>query len=174
MRSIAAKLFVGMALTAIGMFGADSTLGTWKFNAAKSKTAAGFQIKQQTDVRVATPDGSVKVTRTGQMADGTAVNFSFTYKYDGKKYPVTGGPFDTLSVKRNGCEHRDLGSIQIRRQVPCQGHHGHLRRRQDDDADCIRHRCRGQALGDDTGLRQAIASLRGVISGPGYPAAFPR
>jgi len=100
MRSITAKLFVGMAFAAIGMFGADSTLGTWKFNAAKSKTAAGFQIKQQTDVRVATPDGGVKVTRTGQMADGTAVSFGFTYKYDGQKYPVTGGPFDTLSVKR--------------------------------------------------------------------------
>ena len=100
MRSITARLFVGTAFAAIGMFGADSTLGTWKFNAAKSKTAAGFQIKQQTDVREATPDGSVKVTRTGQMVDGTAVNFSFTYKYDGKKYPVTGGPFDTLSVKR--------------------------------------------------------------------------
>ena len=34
------------------------------------------------------------------MTDDTPVNYSFTYKYDGKEYPVTGGPFDTISVKR--------------------------------------------------------------------------
>ena len=90
MRSIVAKLFIGMAITAIGMFGADSSLGTWKYNAAKSKTTSTNPIKSQTDVREATPDGGVKVTRTGQLADGTPVNYSFTYKYDGKEYPVTG------------------------------------------------------------------------------------
>ena len=100
MRSIVAKLAIGVAITAIGMFGADSSAGTWKFNAAKSKTTSSNPIKSQTDVREATPDGGMKVTRTGEMVDGTAVNFSFTITYDGKEYPVTGGPFDTLSVKR--------------------------------------------------------------------------
>jgi len=65
---MAAKLVIGVGITAIGMFGADSMLGTWKYNAAKSKT--------------------------------TAVNYSFTFKYDGKEYPVTGAPFDTVSSKR--------------------------------------------------------------------------
>ena len=32
--------------------------------------------------------------------DGTPVNFSYTYTYDGKEYPVTEGPFDTIFVKR--------------------------------------------------------------------------
>ena len=100
MRSIVAKLAIGVAITAIGMFGADSMAGTWKYNAAKSKTTSSNPIKSQTDVREATPDGGMKVTRTGEMMDGTAVNFSFTITYDGKEYPVTGGPFDTLSVKR--------------------------------------------------------------------------
>ena len=100
MRSVVAKLAIGAAITAIGMFGADSSVGAWKFNAAKSKTTAANPIKSQTDVREATPDGGAKVTRTGQMADGTAVSFSYTYKYDGKEYPVTGGPFDSISVKR--------------------------------------------------------------------------
>ena len=100
MRSIAAKLFIGMVIAAIGMFGADSTLGTWKFNAAKSKSTSTNPIKSQTDVREATPDGGVKVTRTGQLRDGTPSNYSYTYKYDGKACPVTGGPFDTISVKR--------------------------------------------------------------------------
>jgi glucose/arabinose dehydrogenase len=102
MRSIVAKLFIGMAITAIGMFGADSLLGTWKYNAAKSKTTSTSTnpIKGLTTVLEATPDGGVKMTRTGQLADGTPVSYSFTFKYDGKEYPVTGAPFDTISAKR--------------------------------------------------------------------------
>jgi hypothetical protein len=100
MRSIVAKLFIGVAITAIGMFGADSMLGTWKYNAAKSKTTITNPIKSLTSVLEATPDGGVRMTRTGQLADGTPVNYSFTFKYDGKEYPVTGAPFDTVSLKR--------------------------------------------------------------------------
>lgn len=100
MRRIVAKLVIGLAITAIGVFGADSTLGTWKYNAAKSKSTSTNPITSQTDVREATADGGVKVTRTGQFADGTSGNSSYTYNYDGKEYPVTGGPFDTLSVER--------------------------------------------------------------------------
>jgi hypothetical protein len=100
MRSIAVKLFIVMAITAIAAFGADSSVGTWKYNAAKSKTTSTNPTKSQTDVREATPDGGVKITRTGQLADGTPTNYSFSYKYDGKEYPVTGAPFDTISVKR--------------------------------------------------------------------------
>jgi hypothetical protein len=100
MRNIAAKLVIGVAITAIGMFGADSTVGTWKYNAAKSKTTNTNPIKSQTDVREATPDGGAKDTRTGQLMDGTPSNYTYTYKYDGKESPVTGAPFDTISVKR--------------------------------------------------------------------------
>jgi len=100
MRNIATKLVIGMAITAIGMFGADSSLGTWKYNAAKSKTTSTNPTKSQTDVREATPDGGVKITRTGQLTDGTPVDSNFSYKYDGKEYSATGGPFDTISVKR--------------------------------------------------------------------------
>ncbi len=100
MRSFVAKLFVGVAITAVGAFGADSSLGTWKYNAAKSKTTSSNPIKSQTDVRAATPDGGVKVTRTGQLMDGTPINLSYTCKYDGKECPVTGGAFDTISIKR--------------------------------------------------------------------------
>ena len=100
MRSNVAKLFIGMAITAIGMYAADSSLGTWKYNAAKSKTTSSNPIKSQTDVREATADGAEKVTRTGQLTDGTSLNSSYTFKYDGKEYPATGGQFDTISVKR--------------------------------------------------------------------------
>ena len=102
MRSIAARLVIVVAITAIGVFGADSMLGTWKFNAAKSKTTSTSTnpIKSLTTVLEATPDGGVKMTRTGQLADGTPVSFNVTFKYDGKEYPVTGGQFDTVSAKR--------------------------------------------------------------------------
>ena len=101
MRNTVAKLFIGMAIAAIGMFGADSSLGTWKYNAAKSKSTGASTIKSQTIVREATPDGGVKQTTTGQSMDGSSIDSSYTYKYDGKEYPVTGSPlFDTISVKR--------------------------------------------------------------------------
>lgn len=100
MRSIAAKLVIGLAITAIGLFGADSSLGTWKFNAAKSKSTATNPLKSRTDIYEATPDGGVKVTSTQQRKDGTSNSYSYTFKYDGKEYPVTGGQFDTISAKR--------------------------------------------------------------------------
>jgi hypothetical protein len=100
MKRIVAKLVVGLAITAIGMFGADSSLGTWKMNVAKSKSISTNPVKSRTDVYEATPDGGVKVTRTEVRADGTASNYSYTFKYDGKEYPVKGASYDTVSVKR--------------------------------------------------------------------------
>ena len=100
MRRTLAKLVIGVAITAIGMFGADSSLGTWKYNPAKSKITGNYPVKSRTEVWESTPDGGVKVTRTQQDADGATINFTYTFKYDGKEYPVTGGPFDTISAKR--------------------------------------------------------------------------
>lgn len=101
MRKLIAKLVIGVAITAIGMFGADNSLGTWNYNPAKSKVITGnYPVKSRTEVWDATPDGGVKVTRTQQDADGTTIDFTYTFKYDGKEYPVTGGPFDTISVRR--------------------------------------------------------------------------
>ena len=100
MRKIVAKLVIGIAIASVGMFGADVRLGNWKFNAAKSKSTSSNPIKVQTDAVEASPDGKVTTNRTGQMADGTAFKYSFSYKYDGKDYPVKGAPFDMISVKR--------------------------------------------------------------------------
>jgi hypothetical protein len=103
MKKIVTNLLVVLAvlaITAVVGLGADSSVGTWEQNAAKSKFTGSYAVKSQTDVREATPDGGVKVTRTGQLADGTDVKGSFVYKYDGKKYPATGLLFNVLSVKR--------------------------------------------------------------------------
>jgi hypothetical protein len=97
MLRIAAKLTIGVAITVMGMFGADTAVGTWKLNPAKS---TGSTLKSRTDVREATPDGGIKVTRTEQSASGGSSESTYTYKYDGKEYPATGGEFDTVAVKR--------------------------------------------------------------------------
>jgi hypothetical protein len=97
MRGIVAKLIVGAAITVTGIFGADSELGTWKFNPAKSTPS---NLKSRTEVIEATPDGWMKVTRTELRADGINRTFNFTFKYDGKEYPVTGGTFDTIAQRR--------------------------------------------------------------------------
>ena len=102
MRNITAKLLIGVAITAIGMYGADNSLGTWKRNIEKSKSSppTSNPIKSATMVREASGDG-VKVTNTGTRADGTAATWSYTAKYDGKEYPVTGNaPFDTIVLKQ--------------------------------------------------------------------------
>ena len=81
------------------MSGADNTLGTWKRNIDKSKSTGGRALKSLTTVREAA-EGGVKATSTGEYTDGTPINSSYTAKYDGKEYPVTGAPWDTISVKQ--------------------------------------------------------------------------
>jgi len=101
MRNIAAKLAIGVAITAVGMLGADNSIGTWKANVAKSKSTPPVTnpVKSLTLVREAS-DGGVKVTATGERQDGPAINGGGFVKYDGKEYPVTGAPWDTVSMKQ--------------------------------------------------------------------------
>jgi hypothetical protein len=84
----------------LGMFAADTAVGTWKFDPDKSKSTSSNKLISRTDVREATPDGGVKVTRTEQTATGGPSNATYTYKYDGKEYPASGGQFDAIAVKR--------------------------------------------------------------------------
>lgn len=71
-------------------FGADNTLGPWKYDAAKSKQAVGVSpIKDLTVTREAA-DGGVKITAKGERADGSKIDTVTTAKYDGKEVAVTG------------------------------------------------------------------------------------
>jgi len=99
MRNILVKLFTVLVLviTAIGAFGADESLGTWKLNIGKSKFNPTAPVKSLTTTREAA-EGGVKLTTTGEQADGTKINSSYTVKYDGNDYPVTGAPWDTISI----------------------------------------------------------------------------
>ena len=89
------------AITA-GAFCADNTLGTWKLNPEKSKTANGqSRITSLTVIREASP-GGVKVTGKGEREDHSKVDITYTAKYDGKAVSLSGSglPYDTIAVKQ--------------------------------------------------------------------------
>jgi hypothetical protein len=102
MRTILAKALIALAITTIAALGADNSIGTWKLNVEKSKyTPAPMPVKSLTSTREAS-DGGVKVTTTGERADGTPINASYTAKYDGTESQVTGSgpPYDTIAIKQ--------------------------------------------------------------------------
>jgi len=101
MKRVLGITFAVLAMAAIA-FGADNTLGTWKYNAAKSKpNPAVSPIKNLTLTREAA-DGGVKNSAKGERADGSKFDASYTAKYDGKEVTVTGTnlTYDTIAIKQ--------------------------------------------------------------------------
>ena len=101
MRTLLTRALVALALTTVAALAADNTIGTWKLDVAKSKyTPAPMPIKSLTVTREAS-DGGVKHTTKGERADGTAINASYTAKYDGKDVQVSGNSqYDTIAIKQ--------------------------------------------------------------------------
>jgi hypothetical protein len=90
MRSLLSKALIALAVTSVAAIAADNTLGTWKLNIEKSKyTPPPMPVKSLTVIREAS-DGGVKVTTSGEQADGTPINASYTAKYDGSEAQVSG------------------------------------------------------------------------------------
>jgi hypothetical protein len=86
---------VGVALC----FAYDLEMGTWKLNEAKSKV--GARAPKLTTVVFEAAGESVKVTVDGTDGDGKPMHNTWTGKYDGKDYPVTGSSTeDTRSYKK--------------------------------------------------------------------------
>jgi hypothetical protein len=78
----------------------DPVLGTWKLNVEKSKFVPGPGWQSQIRVYQITPAG-VLVTWTGLDAKGEKMQVRYTYKYDGRDYPMAGsGSYDTLNAVR--------------------------------------------------------------------------
>lgn len=100
MRSILSMTLLALAVTASLGFSADNSMGTWKLDVAKSKyTPAPMPVKALVVIREAA-DGGVKVSTTGEQADGTAINSSYTAKLDGSEVPVSGNaPYDMIAIK---------------------------------------------------------------------------
>jgi hypothetical protein len=65
-------------------------MGTWKLNEAKSKIPAAYQ--KNTTVTYAMDGDNVKVTTDGVDGTGKPMQTSWTGKFDGKDYPLTGDP----------------------------------------------------------------------------------
>jgi hypothetical protein len=85
----------------------DSITGPGKPTFGPRKLFKTEEIHQFTDIfssrrapREAS-DGGVKQTTTGEQANGTAINASYTAKYDGKEVQVTGNaPYDSIAIKQ--------------------------------------------------------------------------
>jgi hypothetical protein len=81
---------------------ADNTLGTWKYNTAKSKQATGVSsITSLTVTREAT-NGTVKISAKGERKDGSKIDTVTTTKYDGAACSVTGTglTWDSTTIKK--------------------------------------------------------------------------
>jgi hypothetical protein len=97
MRNILSKVFVGVAITTIAAFGADNSIGTWKLNEGRSKYKPRPPVTQSHSFVREAGDKGVTVRDTD---NGNPTNSSYTAKYDGKKYPVTNAPWDTVAMKQ--------------------------------------------------------------------------
>jgi hypothetical protein len=101
--SIFAVAVVCLALAGSMFADSKAFVGTWKLNLDKSKYPAGMAPKSLT--RTVSADGdSVTYKFDGVAADGSAVNFGFTVKYDGKDVEITGSgtPYgaDHIAIKQ--------------------------------------------------------------------------
>jgi hypothetical protein len=82
------------------LLAANTSVGTWKYNAAKSKFNPGPGYKSRT-VKIEPHGEGIKVSVDGVSGDGRKHSYSYTAQYDGKDYPVTGNPAaDTIAYKR--------------------------------------------------------------------------
>src|SRR5215831_953033 len=94
---------VALVATATMILAADNSLGTWKYNTAKSKRkgVSSAPISNLTVTREAS-DGGVKITAKGERSDGSKIDTVTNAKYDGKPVTVTGSvlTWDTVSIKQ--------------------------------------------------------------------------
>jgi hypothetical protein len=98
--AVATKFLVLALVLAGAAWAADSNVGTWKLNTAKSTYSPGPAPKSNTVTIVAVGNG-IHLTAEGIDAAGKATHVEYTAKYDGQDSPVTGVPYaDTVSLTR--------------------------------------------------------------------------
>jgi hypothetical protein len=98
-RSLVILALAALATTST-LLAANTSVGTWKYNAAKSKFDSGPPYKSRT-VKVEAHGEGIKVTVDGVSGDGSKHGYSYSANYDGKDNPITGNPMiDTIAYKR--------------------------------------------------------------------------
>lgn len=93
-----------LSLTALGaataLWGADPVLGIWELDVEQSTFRPGPAPASQTRTYAPTPAG-VKVTIVTTDAEGRSTTIEHPANFDGKDYPITGGPQPyAISLKR--------------------------------------------------------------------------
>ena len=98
--SLALVLVVGNHLAAQSQASSDLWAGTRHLVVSKSTFRDGPAPKERT-FAIEAVDGGIRVTVSGTEAEGTPLNFSYTAKFDGKYYPITGSAgVDSASLRR--------------------------------------------------------------------------
>ncbi len=88
-----------LALVMIAFAADNPFVGTWKMNL--SKTTSSQPPWKSYTMTVEPQENGIKAIQDWVDADGKPMHVTYTVKYDGKEYPVTGRPdADTLSVTR--------------------------------------------------------------------------
>jgi hypothetical protein len=102
---------VALLTVAVACFASDSPfIGTWKLNEAKSKFAAGAPKNSSVVYSMAGAD--FKVVIDGTDASGQPVHESWTGKFDGKDYPVTGNPNSDMRSYQTVNSHTIVGTTK--------------------------------------------------------------
>lgn len=97
---VAAALFALALPVAHAASPEDPVLGDWKLNVEKSVFTPGPGWQSQLRTYRTTPDG-VAVTWTGVDAGGETMQVSYTYRYDGRDYPMLGSAsYEMLNAVR--------------------------------------------------------------------------
>ena len=96
-----AAAVVSLLVLGVAVMAADSNIGTWKLNLAKSKFSPGPAPKSQTLKIEAWGTDGVKYTADGVDGDGKPMHWELEAQYDGKFVPFKGNDdADMLAYKR--------------------------------------------------------------------------
>jgi hypothetical protein len=94
------------ALTTVLFAQSDPSIGTWALNVAQSKYTPGPAPRQETIIILRGANDTMRTTSKGVESDGSAIDYTYTFKYDGTDYPVMGSGMpndgETVAVTRDG------------------------------------------------------------------------
>ncbi len=92
------KLF-SLALVVTAIAGATPPFGTWKLNLQLSRfEPSPAPWKSFTLTFAPAESGAYRITAKGETSNGAPISTTYLLKADGKDYPVTGAPFDSIAV----------------------------------------------------------------------------
>jgi hypothetical protein len=98
----AVSVTVAMLALATVAMAADPFVGTWKLNVAKTKAQEKTIPTFKSDlVKIEAQENGLKFTFDRVDANGKAIHFTNTAKFDGKDHPTTGNSaFDSFAATR--------------------------------------------------------------------------